>query len=257
MAEAKAAGVNLLSQELPVGNDRWVEDKTSGSTGAPLAHRRSNLTDLASRCQTQRDLDWWEMDFDQTLALIGDMGHGKADPPDGTTLRAWNMRGSGSFIALDLRASLQQQIDWLQRKTTSPVRIRSCHIPNVLIANCCRERFSSVISDARSGARLSSLSATAFLTHAEMMIGPVSLLHGKRQHGIVDGNSEDARPQKSRPRWRDPSTITRCPSYGKTLGFILRSAGLVCASRQLTALRRDPRSHPKRSPNALIGCGND
>lgn len=116
MAEAKAAGVNLLSQELPVGNDRWVEDKTSGSTGAPLAHRRSNLTDLASRCQTQRDLDWWEMDFDQTLALIGDMGHGKADPPDGTTLRAWNMRGSGSFIALDLRASLQQQIDWLQRK---------------------------------------------------------------------------------------------------------------------------------------------
>ena len=115
MAEASAAGADLLAKTLPVGNDRWVEDKTSGSTGAPFVHRRSNLTDLASRCQTQRDLDWWEADFSQTLAFIGDIGHVEADPPDGAKLGSWNMRGDGDFIALDLRASIEQQIDWLQR----------------------------------------------------------------------------------------------------------------------------------------------
>ena len=115
MAEAQAAGADLHAKTLPVGNDRWVEDMTSGSTGLPLRHRRSNLTDLASRCQTQRDLDWWDMDFGETLAFIGDIQNAKADPPDGLKLKSWNMRGDGNFIALDLRANTEEQIRWLQR----------------------------------------------------------------------------------------------------------------------------------------------
>jgi phenylacetate-CoA ligase len=113
--EAQVAGANLQTQTLPVGNERWVEDETPGSIGAPLLHRRSNLTDLASRCQTQRDLDWCEMDFGQTLAFIGDIQHAKADPPDGLKLKSWNMRGDGNFVALDLRTNIEQQIQWLQQ----------------------------------------------------------------------------------------------------------------------------------------------
>ena len=69
--EARAAGIGLQTETLPVGNDRWVEQETFGSTLAPLRHRRSNLNDLASRCQAERAYDWWRMDVDQTLAMIG------------------------------------------------------------------------------------------------------------------------------------------------------------------------------------------
>jgi phenylacetate-CoA ligase len=113
--EAQVAGADLQTQTLPVGNERWVEDGTPGSIGAPLLHRRSNLTDLASRCQTQRDLDWWKIDFGQTLAYIGDIRHAKTDPLDGLKLKSWNMRGDGSFVALDQRTNIEQQIQWLQR----------------------------------------------------------------------------------------------------------------------------------------------
>lgn len=113
--EAQVAGADLQTQTLPVGNERWVEDGTSGSIGAPLLHRRSNLTDLASRCQTQRDLDWWKIDFGQTLAYIGDIRHAKTDPLDGLTLKSWNMRGDGSFVVLDQHTNIEQQIQWLQR----------------------------------------------------------------------------------------------------------------------------------------------
>ena len=119
MAEAKAAASNLLSQELPVGNDRWVEQKHQVRPAPHLAHRRGNLTDLPSRCQTQRDLIGGRWTSTEPSALIGDMGHGKAEAPDGTGKVGY--MGSGSFIALDLRASLRRQIDWLQRKKRVPV----------------------------------------------------------------------------------------------------------------------------------------
>lgn len=113
--EARAAGVvGLQTETLPVGNDRWVEEETSRSTSAPLRHRRSNLNDLATRCQFERAYNWWGMDLDQTLALIGLFQERKADPPEGLNLGKWSMRGDGSFVALDMRSKVEQQIQWLQ-----------------------------------------------------------------------------------------------------------------------------------------------
>jgi len=94
----------------PVGNKRWVEDATFGSTLAPLRHRRSNLTDLASRCQIERAYNWWGMDIDQTLALIGHLRDRTADPPNGLNLGTWSMRGDGNVIALDIRSSERDQL---------------------------------------------------------------------------------------------------------------------------------------------------
>ena len=112
---AQAAGDTLQTEKLPVGNNRWVEDLTAGSAGVPLRHRRSNLTDLASRCQSERDYNWYGMDTGKCLAHIGDIRNVKADPPEGMKLNSWSLRGDGDFIALDLRTNIEQQILWLQR----------------------------------------------------------------------------------------------------------------------------------------------
>jgi phenylacetate-CoA ligase len=112
---AQAAGDTLQTGNLPVGNDRWVEDLTAGSTGVPLRHRRSNLTDLASRCQSERDYNWYGMDLGKCLAHIGDIRDGTADPADGTKLNSWSLSGDGNFIVLNRRTDIEQQILWLQR----------------------------------------------------------------------------------------------------------------------------------------------
>ena len=112
---AQAAGKKLQTENLPLGNDRWVEGSTAGSSGAPLWHRRSNLSDLASRCQRERDYQWYGMDSKETLAYIGDIRDETANPPDGLKLHPWSLRGDGDFIVLDLRTTPEQQFLWLQR----------------------------------------------------------------------------------------------------------------------------------------------
>lgn len=114
--EAQKAGPDLHADTVPEINGRHVEGQTSGSTGIPLRHRRSNLCDLASNCLTQRDYDWYGTTMDETLANIHDSFDGRADYPEGRTRGTWNLRGAGKVIILDVRTSVEQQIDWLQRK---------------------------------------------------------------------------------------------------------------------------------------------
>jgi phenylacetate-CoA ligase len=112
---AQAAGAALFAESLPFGNDRWVQDHTPGVTTSPLHHRRSNLTDLATRCQGQRDYDWYRMDCSQTLANIREFRDGSAPYPYGSMSAPWSMRGDGETIVLDGGAGAERQIDWLQR----------------------------------------------------------------------------------------------------------------------------------------------
>jgi phenylacetate-CoA ligase len=114
--EAQKAGHDLHAIRTPEINARYVEGQTSGSTGVPFRHRRSNLCDLASNCLTQRDYDWYGVAMDETLADIHDSFAGRADYPEGRVRGTWNLRGAGKFIMLDVRTSVEQQIDWLQRK---------------------------------------------------------------------------------------------------------------------------------------------
>jgi phenylacetate-CoA ligase len=113
---AQAAGSGLFAATLPTGTERGVEGQTSGSTGIPLRHRRSSLADLASRCHTQRDYDWYGMDMNATMADIHEAWNGRADYPEGRGGGKWNIRGDGELIVLDVRTNVEQQIDWLRRR---------------------------------------------------------------------------------------------------------------------------------------------
>jgi phenylacetate-CoA ligase len=114
-AAAQAAGSALFADSLPFGNDLWVEDRTPGITAPPMCHRRSNLTDLATRCQGQRDYDWYGMDCSQTLASIRESRDGSAPYPYGSKSAPWNMRGAGETVVLDSGAGAERQVDWLLR----------------------------------------------------------------------------------------------------------------------------------------------
>jgi phenylacetate-CoA ligase len=114
-AAAQAAGSALFAESLPFGNDLWAEDSTPGVTASPMRHRRSNLTDLATRCQGQRDYDWYGMDCRQTLANIRESRDGSAPYPLGSKSAPWSMRGDGEAIVLDSGASVERQVDWLLR----------------------------------------------------------------------------------------------------------------------------------------------
>jgi phenylacetate-CoA ligase len=113
--EARDAGPDLQTENLPEGNDRWFEQEKPASTFAPLRRRRSSLTNLASRCQIERAFHWWGMDVDQTFAFIGHVRDGDANPPEGLNLGTWSMTGDGSFVALDMRNNVEQQVQWLQQ----------------------------------------------------------------------------------------------------------------------------------------------
>ena len=114
-AAAQQAGAELFAVRLPDNNETWTEGQTSGSTGIPLRHRRSNLADLASRCLTQRDHDWYKLDMTATLADIHESWDGSANFPEGRGGGRWNIRDEGDFCYLDVRTSVAQQLDWLQR----------------------------------------------------------------------------------------------------------------------------------------------
>jgi phenylacetate-CoA ligase len=113
-AAAQAAGPDLFAKALPFGNDRWVEDQTAGIAGAPLRHRRSNLADLATRCQSQRDQDWYGMDFNRRLADIRASWDGSASVSEKLRIGSWNMRGDGDLVVLDGRTNPEHQFVWLQ-----------------------------------------------------------------------------------------------------------------------------------------------
>ena len=114
-ATAQAAGPALFAESLPFGNDRWVDDRTPGVTASPMRHRRSNLTDLATRCQGQRDYDWYGMDGRQTMASIGESRDGSAPYPYGSKSAPWSMRDDGDTVVLDSGAGAERQVDWLLR----------------------------------------------------------------------------------------------------------------------------------------------
>jgi phenylacetate-CoA ligase len=53
--------------------------------------------------------------MDETLADIHESFNGAADYPDGRRGGTWNLRGDGKMIVLDVRTTVEQQIDWLRR----------------------------------------------------------------------------------------------------------------------------------------------
>ncbi len=114
--DALAAGAALYASSVPTSSGAWRDDQTSGSTGIPFRHRRSDLADIASACQTERDYIWFGLDLDAAVANIAETWDGTADWPEGRIGGSWNLRGNGELHLLDVRTAVAHQYDWLQRR---------------------------------------------------------------------------------------------------------------------------------------------
>ncbi len=117
-AEVQELGPELECQNPPAAYRAIGESTTSGSTGRPLTNKGSRAVASLGHLLRLRFLRWNHFDPNRTTAFITTpTAPGKADPPHGTRSAPWAApHGKGESIALNLRASTEEQLAWLALK---------------------------------------------------------------------------------------------------------------------------------------------
>lgn len=121
-AAAQTAGEELFAAEVPSDSGGWSERQTSGSTGTPLRHRRSNIANFVSMCVKQRDYEAYQLNFDSAVASVQAIHSGPSDIPEGAA-RRWNFYGSGPILVFDVRSSVAEQLQWLEKVRAPYLRV--------------------------------------------------------------------------------------------------------------------------------------
>ncbi|WP_306257922.1 phenylacetate--CoA ligase family protein [Pararhizobium sp. IMCC21322] len=104
---------------------------TSGSTGTPLIHHRSELQQTANQAVLDRLFRWYQIDGSKSLIQLTTDYEDRAAYPEGYSGREW-YRGNpdGKLFQLDtLKTTTMQQLKWLDRTeaaylTTFPNNLR-------------------------------------------------------------------------------------------------------------------------------------
>lgn len=120
-AEIQAAGAALQSRDVPREHGRISFHSTSGSTGAPLRVAKTALADRIYEALTLRDHLWHRRDLSGKIAILRRDRRDRANYPTGLMRRDWGAPTSlvfntGTLCMLDIRAPVEQQIEWLERE---------------------------------------------------------------------------------------------------------------------------------------------
>jgi phenylacetate-CoA ligase len=115
---AQQAGADLYARETPTDSGDWNEQQTSGSTGMPFRHRRSQLAGFINMCARHRDYERHDLNFEGTVASIQSV----SDPEDNAE-RRWNFYGTGQLLRYPVRSSVEQQFEWLRSVRAPYLRI--------------------------------------------------------------------------------------------------------------------------------------
>jgi phenylacetate-CoA ligase len=120
-AEVQAAEEAVRSATVPAGHGKTFIDSTSGSTGRPLRVLKTELTTVLFNAVTLRNHLWHARDLKARLAIIRRDRSGRSWHPDGSSQPLWGFPTgrifeTGRSLMLDIRCSIAQQIDWLQRQ---------------------------------------------------------------------------------------------------------------------------------------------
>lgn len=112
--EAIKSRLKLASRKTPPESGPVRNGKTSGSTGAPFAFKRSVVSDVAATALTERMLGWWSVDGGKALAHIANDANKNALPPEGRTTTSWHSKHpEGLKHFLSAVADVETQLDWL------------------------------------------------------------------------------------------------------------------------------------------------
>lgn len=115
--EVQSESKNLRAKNTPRQAGDTKTQHTSGSTGTPMIHHRSNLQKVANQATFERALRWHSLDGNKRLARLTTNYEGAANYPEGHTNKEW-CRGypQGESFELDnLSTTLSQQLEFLSR----------------------------------------------------------------------------------------------------------------------------------------------
>jgi len=121
-ADIQAHGEALRSRQVPSEHGRIAMGETSGSTGAPIRHYGTDLTQFFWHACTLREHLWHRRDAAAKLAAIRKNMRDEQLPTWGPPTEL--VFQTGPSVTLDIGNDLDTQLDWLQRQA-----------PNYLITN--------------------------------------------------------------------------------------------------------------------------
>ncbi len=117
-SELQSQSDELLCKQYPKEHGRILTLSSSGSTGAPVTVKQSQLCQIFFRAFNLRDHLWHRRDFTKKLASIkADLSSNPAVYPHGRKSKAWGMAGvvSGESWVLKIDTPVRQQIKWLEK----------------------------------------------------------------------------------------------------------------------------------------------
>lgn len=118
--EVQEAGDRLKSLAIPKAHGEILCNTTSGSTGTPVTVHGTIADACFFKAFGLRSYLWHGFDFSARLAYVRKLKTGVARAPAGIEMARWGETGgfpfpTGPAAALNISASIDQQIDWLQR----------------------------------------------------------------------------------------------------------------------------------------------
>lgn len=104
----------LASHSMPPEVGPVFQDKTTGSTGAPLAFKISCAQLVSCRALTERMYRWWGVDSGKSFAQISFDHAGCSPTADGFTTAGWHSAAPNSVAHfLSHEFDIDTQLDWL------------------------------------------------------------------------------------------------------------------------------------------------
>lgn len=130
----------MLTSALPASHGKTSTNSTSGSTGMPVTVHGTSITALFWEIATLREHLWHGRDLKQSMAVIRRIPGGKAAYPEGLALKEWggpisSVFENGPLFALEIDASVAQQVEWLSR--IDPAYLRSYPTNLLALARHC------------------------------------------------------------------------------------------------------------------------
>lgn len=122
--QIQEAGASMISQAIPASHGKTHSITTSGSTGMPITVSATEVSNFFWRAFTLREHLWHGRDFQGKMAVIRRVAPTQALPPHGEMHLGWGasvnmVYPSGQLALLNITASVDQQLAWLQQQNPS------------------------------------------------------------------------------------------------------------------------------------------
>jgi phenylacetate-CoA ligase len=133
----------LSAERVPREHGRTAQIFTSGSTATPVRVLSTALSNLFWRAVTLRDHLWQQRNLSGKLAVIRVTKSNDAPYPHGLEADSWGRSSAAAYrtgpaARLDITASIQEQVEWLQRQ--DPDYLLSLPSNLMALAEYCRQQ---------------------------------------------------------------------------------------------------------------------